>query len=312
LTPADALVLAAEIPAEHPVAQLALPLGFLFFSGSVYLLLWSVYGAKKGALVYGTAFFAFSAMIGVFWWFGAPGSPQATGVRYFPGQEVDRYVPRWYPMEPGSERAQFFEATNDFDLLETPEEHLGLTRLGEEDLAMHPAFRDLIGDVDTAASRMVDLYLPVVEGSPRIGPERRGHLLAEADRIEAELEREFGADEVERAEPFFTARVKPDPDDPTRDVVRVTEERGLRVAGAELEVLANWFVPDPETGDTVRETRPVEEAVWFAFKDPGALWFPSALWTLVSLVLFLLCLVGLDALEAREKRRVAEREPVRT
>lgn len=307
----DILVFASEIPADHIAARLSVPLGLLFFSGSVYLLLWSIYGAKKGALIYGVAFFAFAAMMGVFWWLGAPGSPPGVGVRYLPGQEVDRYVARWYPMEPGSERAEFFQVTNDLDLLDTPEEHLGMEGRSEEQLSAHPAFRALVGDLDTAVSRMIDLYLPMEAGSPRLGAERRAEMLERAEQVRDELAGDFVEGTLELGRPAFTARARAHPDDPTRTDVRVGEENRVRVVGAVLELHAVYFGEDPETGETVRVTEPIDEEVWFAFQDPGALWFPSAVWTIVALILFLLCLWGLDAIEVKEKRRVAEREPVR-
>jgi hypothetical protein len=92
-------------------------------------------------LIYGTAFFAVAGMIGVFWWFGAPGSPPNTGLRYFPGQDAGQYVPRWYAMEPGSERAEYFESTNDLGMLETPEEYLG----------------DVMGDLNSRRGRVEGL-----------------------------------------------------------------------------------------------------------------------------------------------------------
>ena len=54
-----------------------------------------------------------------------------------------------------------------------------------------------------------------------------------------------------------------------------------------------------------------EPAVWFAFYDPGANLFPSALWTIVSLIGFALSLWWLDSLEQREKRfaRVVIEQP---
>jgi hypothetical protein len=84
----DLLFLAVEsaIPPDHLASRLAIPLGLLFFGGSVYLLLWSNYGAKKGAAIYGTAFFGFTLILGVFWWFGAPGTPQNLGVTFLPHQ----------------------------------------------------------------------------------------------------------------------------------------------------------------------------------------------------------------------------------
>lgn len=297
------LHLATEIPADHVAARLAVPLGLLFFCGSVYILLWSIYGAKKGALVYGTAFFGVAGMIGLFWWFGAPGSPPGTGPSYFPGQDAATYAARWYAMEPGSERAEYFDSTNDLEMLQTPEEYLGMEGMTQEERQQRPAFRELIGDLDTAVSEMVELYLPLTEGgTPLIGSERRAELMEAAGDPPEGLERD---------NPFFTARAKEHPDDPMRPDARVGEEQGLRLVGAELEVVANFAGFDPDTDEPLREEVVVEEAVWFAFQDPGATWFPSAVWTLISLVLFAACLFGLDLTERRERRTLAEREPVR-
>ncbi|MGH3442221.1 MAG: hypothetical protein ACRDUY_09300 [Nitriliruptorales bacterium] len=301
---ADLVLLALEegLPGTHIAADLALPLGILFFGGSVYVLVWSVYGAKKGALVYGTAFFAFAMMMGVFWWFGAPGTPVATGLRYFPGQATDTYDGKWFAMEPGSERAENFTVTNALDNFQTPEEHFAGPGTDPEAVQANPGFRSLSGDLFSAAEVMLPLFLPTNEqGAAIIGAERRAQLLEEA---EANAPEGFT-----QASPFFTARVKPSPDDESDPEILVTEEHGLRVAAAPLQVLANYTGQDEE-GKPTTEVVVVEEGVWFAFKDPGALWFPSAVWTLTAAALFGLCLFGLDRIEQREKERVAEREPV--
>ena len=106
----DVLFLAVEeaVPATHPAARLAVPLGFLFFSGSVYLLLWSNYGAKKAGAIYGTAFFGFCTLLGIFWWLGAPGTPQNVGLQNLPGQAPNHYAARWFAFEPESDRSEFF------------------------------------------------------------------------------------------------------------------------------------------------------------------------------------------------------------
>jgi hypothetical protein len=291
----------ADLPGEHIAARLALPIGIVVFCGGVYLLIWAVYGWKKGALIYGTAFFAFSAMIGVFWWFGAPGTPSATGLQNFPGQTADHYVGRWFPMEPGSERAEFFQSTNDLEQLQTPEAYAGVEDLDEEAREQDPGYRALLGDVATAVDRILEFYLPETEGgAPLIGSERRSAM------VEAAGEAPEG---MQPATPFFEARALPSEVDETRPLVRVGEEQGVRLIGVPLEVVAVYAGEDDE-GAPIREEVVVEEAVWFAFQDPGALWFPSAVWTLVSLLLFALCLFGLDRLELREKRALAEREPV--
>ncbi len=299
------LLLAAEtegIPGTHIAAKLALPLGLLFFSGSVLVLLWSVYGARKGALIYGTAFFAFSLLLGVFWWFGAPGTPVATGLQNFPYQEADRYQGKWYAMEPGSERAEFFPVTNSLENFQTPAAFLGLEDVSPAELETRPAYRSLVGDLNNALGVMLQLYLPQDDaGSPIIGQQRRRELRARAG---SPLPGE------RPGSPFFTARVKPiDPNDPSQPIVLVAEDRGLRVVGAPLQVVATFESTDP-SGRPITREEVVEEEPFYAFKDPGALWFPSAVWTGVSALLFLACLFGLDRIEQREKKTIAEREPV--
>lgn len=288
------------VPPDHIAATIVPIVGALFFCGSVYILLWSIYGAKKGALVYGTAFFGFGAMIGVYWWFGAPGTPVATGLTYFPGQESGVYAPKWYSMEPGSERAEFFEVTNSLDPFQTPQEYLGLEGLSQRQLENNDPYSSLTGDLSQAVDQMLAVYLPTGQGdTPIIGAERRKEL-TEAAGQPREGEKP--------ATPFFTARAKPlnEEGDPT---VLVTEAQGLRVAGAPLQVVANFSYTDESGAPKTREVV-VEESNFFAFQDPGAIWFPSAVWTGVMGVLSLGCLLGLDRIEQREKRTVKEREPV--
>ena len=143
------LFLASEgaegISGDHIAAKLAVPIAVVIFCGSVFALLWSNYGAKKGALIYSTAFFGFTMMLGVFWWFGAPGTPTFGGVQNFPGQAADAYASHWYPFEAGSARAEYFASTQDLDNFETPAEELGLEGSSEEELEANPAYGALAG-----------------------------------------------------------------------------------------------------------------------------------------------------------------------
>lgn len=294
-TVVDLLLLAVEggegIPAEHIAAKLAVPLGLLIFSGSVYLLLWSNYGARRAAAIYGTAFFAFSTMMGIFWWFSAPGGLVAGGPRHFPGQEAGRYAGDWYPFEQGSDRAEFFPAVNDASRFRPPEEFVaskgdvGSILIGGDEYV-----RFLEGLSESAVEGMVELYLPTDEEgtSLRIGANRRREYLeAAGSPREGET----------RAQPFFTATPGP---------VRVMESSdGTLLAASEVTVEANFA--DEETGQAAR-TVEVDTQTLFAFRDPGALWFPSAVWTGVSLLLFLASLFALDRIEQREKREQAEVE----
>jgi len=141
------LLLAVEdvIPPDHPVAILAVPLGLLFMGGSVYVLLWSNYGAKKAGAIYSTAFFGFSFILGVFWWFGGPGIPPNLGLTNLPGQEADHYDPVWYAFEPGSERAEFFTGVNTLDAFQPVDAYIGREGADRQTLQRDPAFAALSG-----------------------------------------------------------------------------------------------------------------------------------------------------------------------
>ncbi|MDP8977671.1 MAG: hypothetical protein M3N17_03675 [Actinomycetota bacterium] len=297
------LLLATEegIPGTHIASTIVPIIGFIFFSGSVFVLLWSNYGWKKGGLIYGTAFFAFATAIGVFWWFGAPGTPIATGLTYFPGQSVDHYQGKWFPMEPGSERAEYFQVTNDLDAFQTPAEFVGMANVPPEELEDDPRYDQLIGDLSPAVDRMLSVYFPTSEsGAPLLGQQRRRAIndkIPDPSQVQG----------LEPASPFLSARVKPREDDPDEPEILVARDRGLRVAGAKLQIVASYVPPGgaPEPQEFV-----IEEANFYAFKDSGAIWFPSAVWTAIAAVAFGACLFGLDRIEQREKERTAEREPV--
>jgi hypothetical protein len=297
------LFLAVEqaIPADHPAAILAVPLGLLFFGGSIYLLLWSNYGARKAGAIYGTAFFGFSFLIGVFWWFGAPGIPIALGITHLPGQTSSTYNPTWYAFEQGSERAEFFPAVNDPDSFEDLVSFVGREGLDEERLQTDPLYATTLGSVDQAVGVMQDQYLPVDDnGVAQIGSQRRQAL---EDEVAELLATEPALEDARRAETFYTAEPVGEP--------RLTEDNGMRLLTQRFRTLANFtdadgvpILMEPEEGEDVGNAWILgEETDWFAFEDPGARWFPSMLWTLISLAGFALSLLWLDRLEAADKRR---------
>lgn len=285
----DLLILATEaghVSPDHIAAKLAVPIGIVIFVGSVFALLWSNYGAKKGALIYATALFGFTTMLGVFWWFGAPGTPVATGLQTFPGQSPDTYLGKWFAFEPGSDRAEFFPATNDPSSFLAIGEYIGEPDATDQELEDDPMASFVRGDLEQATSKMIEQFFPVDEsGGPRLGAERRT-AINEAAGTPAPGE--------ERADPFLTVEQASAP--------RVVDSNGTRVAATELKIVASFI----DTDTLERRTVDVDQGTWFAFKDPGALWFPSAVWTGVSLVLFVLSLMALDRLEMREKRYLGE------
>lgn len=310
----SAPLLAAEgISPDHIAADLAVPIAVLIFGGAMFALLWSNFGARKGALILGIGTFGFMGFIGVFWWFGAPGTPVATGLQNFPGQAADAYQPQWYPFEGGSERSEFFTAEETFDVengeVTTGEFEAVSQFLGTTD-AEDPMYSALIGDLDGAASLMVEQYFPRNDaGGLNIGAGFRTELqdaVAAVDVMSlenAELITPEGADEPQPPAFFgYTAQLAQDADgDPQ---VFVTEDQGQRLAAAKLEVLAEFRNAD----GSVAGTEVVASTEWFAFKDPGAIWLPSAVWTLLSFLLFGLCLALLDRIEQREKHEDVEVE----
>ncbi|MBY5161081.1 hypothetical protein [Salsipaludibacter albus] len=291
------LLLATEgaegLSGDHIASKLAVPLGIIIFCGSIFALLWSNYGAKKGALIYGTAMGGFCFMLGIFWWFGAPGTPVATGLQNFPGQPADQYQSSIFAFEPGSETATYFDAANDLSDFASVADFLGKGDASDDDLSSDPRYTSLDGEVAQAEALMVALALRTDDnGDSQLGGDARGEY---QEAGQAGLEEEVGADaaaDFTRAEPFFSGV----PGDRL-----ITESNGTLLFGTEVEMETNWLGPD---GETV--TVPVDTVTMFAFKEPSALWFPSAVWSAISLLLFVGSLFGLDRMEMREKRRAQE------
>lgn len=302
------LFLAVEsvIPADHPAAILALPLGLLFFGGSIYLLLWSNYGAKKGAAMYGTAFFGIGIILGVFYWLGAPGIPASLGITHLPGQPTSHYDPQWYGFEQGSPRADFYPVVNDPESFQDVAAFTDREDLSPERLNRDPLYASTVGSAGQSVDVMANQYLPVDEnGVAQIGAERRAQLEEEVSQL---VEETPELQDAKRAPVFYTAEAVGEP--------RLAESNGVTVATQRFRTVANFVDEDgvpilrtttDEDGEEIEAPWPVgEETDWFAFLDPGAEWFPSMLWTVISVLGFAGSLFWLDALEAADKRRERE------
>lgn len=286
----ELLFLAVEevIPPNHPVAILAVPLGLLFMGGSVYVLLWSNFGAKKAGAIYGVAFFGFTFLLGVFWWFGGPGIPVGLGISHLPNQSGDHYQDRWYAFEEGSDRAGFFDVVEQPDAFVPLEEFSGVEGLTEDALQADRAFTALAGSVGGAVGSMQSQALPVDDnGVAQIGVERR-------TAYEEDAEAGRPAEAVGRAQPFFNIRQVGDP------VAAEDPGTGVLVSAQTFQVTATFADDEQVPLEPVEVGEPI---TWYAFYDPGALWLPSALWSVISLVFFLLSLFWLDRLEMRDKKR---------
>ena len=288
----DLVFLAVEniIPPDHPAAILAIPIGLTFLSGSIILLLWSNYGLKKAFAIYGTAFFGFGFFLGIFWWFGAPGILPGLGISHLPGQPGDHYQAEWFAFEAGSARAEFFPGASDSSGYQPVQEYAGLGGVPEEEAQQDPGFANLSGAAGQASDAMIAQFLPTnEEGVLQIGVERRQGF--EEDAAAAEPEESAG-----RAQPFYVA-------EPLGEVMlKEGPETGVLLATQEFQAYATYTDADGIPLEPVPVGEPMN---WYAFYDPGAEWFPSALWTGIALLGLILSLLALDRLEMREKRLLA-------
>ncbi len=235
----------------------------------------------------------------MFWWFGGPGIPANTGVNHLPGQAPDHYSPEWFAFEEGSPRAGFFDGGTEVDRFVGVAEFLGVGDLDEEELQGRPAFGQLAGTVSQSVDVMQSQFLPVDDNNvAQIGITRRSQF-----EEDAAAQRPEGA--VGRAQPFFSVQRVGD--------AQVFEhpETGVLLATQQFQAVATFTDADGVPFPAVPVGEPTS---WFAFYDPGAEWVPAAIWTGVSLLLFLLSLAWLDRLEQRDKRleldEVAEPERI--
>lgn len=296
----DLLFVAVEqaIPADHPAAMLAVPIGLLFLSGSVIMLLWSNYGAKKAGAIYGVGFFGFAFLIGVFWWLGGPGIPPGLGVSHLPGQSAGNYDAEWFAFEAGSPRAEYFPGVQDPEAFVSQAEYVGVEDVPEAERGDDPAYGQISGAAGSASQEMLGQFLPVDDnGVAQIGVSRREQF--EEDAAAAMPEGAEG-----RAQPFYSAQ-------PVSEVMlRDGPETGVRLATQEFQAYATYTDAD---GVPLEPVAVGEATNWFAYYDPGAVWFPPLLWTAIAFAFFLLSLFWLDRLEMREKRlqTVEAEEPER-
>jgi len=114
-------------------AVLVVVLGFTILVGSIYMLLWSNYGARQGYLILMVSLGALMIIFSVMWLFGVAGSPAGVGPRG-PG-------PHWVSFKPDSAAAQDFAA----EIATFPQ---GWDLPGQE----YPGKIESIGETDTVGS----------------------------------------------------------------------------------------------------------------------------------------------------------------
>jgi hypothetical protein len=279
------VVLASEshgIPGSHPWAKLAVPIGFVLFIGSVYMLVRSNLGTKRGYLVTATSLFGFLIIYGSFWAFGAPGTPPATGPQNLPGQELDAYEDVWRPFAGDSTIA------NDpaYDVAKTHPE--GFAK-APQDAGLEPGFEatanDGAGEVQTFFSTEEGpLTDAPVEATWEEVPETRSYAKADNGRpiIAVTLQQTY---QVAQAAPGQPAREGPP---------KLTPD-GAKAADDESNVAPEGV----EIGDLVEDG---ETFTAFAYFDAGNPMFPSLLLLGAVLLLFTIHALLLARDEQRERR----------
>ena len=282
------VVLAAVegIPGSDWRAKAAVPIGLILFVGSVYLLIRSNLGTRRGYLVMATSLWGFMVIYGLFWTFGAPGTPPATGPQNLPGQQLDAYEDTWRPFAGDSLIAD--DAT--YAVAKTYPE--GFT----DDPSGAGETEAFVATADTGVSDTQDFFSAK---SPNLAEPPVGPLWTEVDRKYAEALNGRPIIAVTYQETWQIAAV--DPGQPP------VEEPVLTPNGASVEEgNANVAPPGTEIGD------PVEGGATytaFAYFDAGSPAFPSLL--LLAIMTFLFVLHA--ALLARDERRERlEREALRS
>ncbi|HVM19524.1 MAG TPA: hypothetical protein VM307_06155 [Egibacteraceae bacterium] len=273
------------IPGDDWRAKIALPIGIVLFIGSVYMLVRANLGTRRGYLVLGTSFFGFMVVYSLFWAFGAPGTPPATGPQNLPGQQLDAYEDTWRPFAPDSLVAE--DPT--YAVAQTHPEGFSETLEG----AGLPA--EFEGQANTGVGEIL-AFFATAEGQMQSPP------IAAATWVELEDERRYAV--AENGRPIVAATfaqtyqvAQADPGQPAPEDVEgpVLTPDGARVA----DDGENIAPPGTEIGDIVEGG---ETYTAFAYFDEGSPAFPSLLTLAIMFVLFVLHALLLAADERKERR----------
>lgn len=283
------LVLAVEshgIPGSDWRAKIAVPLGFVLFFGSVYMLVRSNLGTRRGYLVCATSFFGFMIIYALFWTFGAPGTPPATGPQNLPGQQLDAYEDVWRPY------------AGDSVVAEDPA--YAVAKTYPEGFADSPEAAGLPADfAETADTGRDDIqtFFSTAEGpltQPPIGETwtevDRKYAVATNERpiIAATYQQTYQIAQVDPGDPAAADGAEPQL---TPDGERVADdESNVAPSGTEVGAIV-------EDGGTYTA---------FAYFDAGNPAFPSLLSLLLITILFVLHALLLARDEQRERREREE------
>lgn len=285
------IVLASEahgIPGSDWRAKAAVPIGLLIFVGSVYLLVRSSLGTRRGYLVMGTSLWGFMLIYGLFWTFGAPGTPPATGPQNLPGQDLDAYEDVWRPF------------AGDSLLADDPT--YSIVKSFPEGFSDDPQGAGLPAEFEAEANTgsteiqgfFSDTSEEAVLSEPTIGP-----TWAEVDRKYAQAENGRPIIGLTFQETWQVAQVDPGQ--------APAEEPLLTPSGEKVEEgEANVAPAGTEIGDIVEDG---DTYTAFGFFDRGSPAFPSLVLLGIIILLFVLHALLLARDENRERR---EREALVT
>ena len=285
LNPLIVLATEAGIPGSDWRADAAVPIGLIIFVGSVYMLIRSNLGTRRGYLVMATSLWGFMVIYGLFWTFGAPGTPPATGPQNLPGQALDAYEDVW----------RAFAG----DSLIADDPTYAVVKGYPEGFADDPTgageTEAFVGTADTGSGDILTFF------STEAGPLTEPPLKAtweEVDRNYAEAGNGRPILAVTYGQTWQVAQTapgEPSPEEPVLTPDGVAADDGVETApeGAQIG--------DPvDGGDTYTA---------FAYFDAGSPAFPSMVMLGIFVALFALHALLLARDEKRERR---EREALRT
>ncbi len=297
------VVLATEshgIPGSDWRAQIAVPLGIVLFIGSVYMLVRANLGTRRGYLVTATSLFGFMIIYSLFWTFGAPGTPPATGPQNLPGQELDAYEDVWRP----------FAA--DSNLASDPNYSFAKT-YPEGQWAASPAQAGLPPNAEGQAQDGIDdiktfFSTPKQEGGPLDDPPMSPFWKPNPESLRyAKAPNGRAVIGVEFQRTWQVGDLPPNTEPPEGPPPLTPDGETVVFEGPD----ANVAPEGTEIGDVV-EGEFAQEYRAFAFFDPGSPKFPSLVTFFLMLVLFIIhaLLLALDERREHREREANAQQPV--
>ncbi|MBA2528922.1 MAG: hypothetical protein H0V19_02985, partial [Euzebyales bacterium] len=239
-------------------------------------------GTRRGYLVLATSLWGFLVIYSLFWTFGAPGTPPATGPQNLPGQELDAYEPVWRPFARDSNLAN----SPDYEVVKSFPEGFAKT---PEAAGLAPNVDGVAGgdEVFNFFSGSPALQTPPVEPTWTVDPESVRYAEAANGRP------------VIGVTMRQTYQVGTPADNAPRDA-----KPPLTVGGAKAANDGGNVAPQgAQVGDIVPDG---DSYTAFAFFDSGSPLFPSLVVFAIVLLLFVLHALLLARDERRERRELAD------